>query len=398
MGLFSKLGKKASKTFDSVTEKIGDGLSTVGDGLQAAGNFVVDGVQSVADKTVDTIQSGIHGAVDFGQSAVGFVGNVATGAIDGVGNGIEASVGDNIVSKGLHAITKGANNIGDFANGAVDKTQNIVDGGIDNIQSAGNGVIDSVQKGANALADGGQKIVDTTYDVAQDLTSGVVDKGSSAVGAVGDVIGGTVKQAGETAVGAVKPTIDKIGNGLNEIKENLTEGIKDVTKDIAEDANTIGKAVGETHIGHQAGKMVDSVKSVGDNVKNGISSLFKNTKGQETEASITKGIQSLAKNVAKTGHSTEIGLKNGQSLLFNAVGKGAKVGVEIFSSQDLKNPLAKTDKQGDITSGSINSVLDAYSQGNNLMRSSLSISNDKTENNLNDTLSAVLNLNEQQTL
>lgn len=412
MGFFSKIGKGISDFIDGTTNAIGDGAEFVGDKIQEVGNFAIDGVQSIARQTVEKGQDMVNDVFDLGQDAFGFVGNVATGAIDGIGNGIEASVGDNIVSNSLHSLTQGARTAGSKVDEVVEKGQDMINNGLDKGQEIDNEISDTIQDGMNSIIDGGQSIVKNTYNVVQDIATGAVDIGTGVVGAVGDGAIDGVESAAHGAAEAVKPITDTIGKGIDFVGdkiqdaggvvkdgiENVEKSIKGATKAIQEDTNTIGGALGETNVGKGVSNICNFVQEQFGKGVNAIEDLFKNDNGIENESSISSGIKMLSSAVANLQSSVEVGLKNGQSLLFNAI-CGNKAGADIFSSKDLANPLATTDKGGNVTSGSMDSVLDEYSEGNGLTRSSLSITNDKSENTLSDTLSAFINLsNPQQSL
>lgn len=391
MGIFSDATKWLGEKYSQVTDKFNEGVEKVVDGAQAVGNYAVDGVQAIANGAIDIAQDAGNNVRGFIQSSRGFVTNVVTGTIDGASQGVEASIGPNVITDAVKKITSGMRNVTEFQNEAENKVFEGVNDMVDKTQEKVNNGMDNIQNTANKIGDQAQNAVFDNQGIVNAAIAGTIKGSGHFVDGAVDVASHTAQRATEIAISGVENKIEDIKDGAKKTGEFI-----DNTMDrIQEDTEVMKKAFSQTIIGEGIENVFDYLKETKDKTFENIEDLFKNDKGEETIESIQEGIKSITEAVAEKGQSVELKFKEGLSLVFDA----AKGGVNIYSSDNLTEAIGSADSKGNLLGDALEAITDKFKEGKGIINDKLQIIGDgakEVTGDITNTLEALLNNNSQQ--
>lgn len=391
MGIFSDATKWLGEKYSQVTDKFNEGVEKVVDGAQAVGNYAVDGVQAIANGAIDVAQYAGNNVRGFVQSARGFATNVVTGTIDGTSQGVEASIGPNIVTDAMKKITSEMRNVTELQNEAENKVFEGINGMVDKTQEKVNNGMDNIQDTANRIGDEAQNVVFDNQRITNAAIAGTIQGSGYFVDGAINVASHTAQRATEIAISGVENKIEDIKDGAKKTGEFI-----DNTMDrIQEDTDVMKKAFSQTIIGEGIENVFDYLKETKDKTFENIEDLFKNDKGEETIESIQEGIKSITEAVAEKGQSVELKFKEGLSLVFDA----AKGGVNIYSSDNLTEAIGSADSKGNLLGDALEAITDKFKEGKGIINDKLQIIGDgakEVAGDITNTLEALLNNNSQQ--
>lgn len=358
MGFFSDAAKWASEQYGKINGAVDNGLEKVGDGLQAIGNYAIDGVEAMFHGGVDFIQNNAANFRGFTQATNGFATNVVTGTLNGASQGIEASVGENVVSTVMETIATGLQNAHDTLVDKQNEVSDKIDEFIDNRQEDRHEFVENIKGFVNEK-------IDTTQADSKTWKESVIEKVQAGIENAGvatdqniEAVGDMAASVGGTVTNAVKAGVDKVATGIDAAGQTL----ENTAARVAADANLVNDAMSQTMLGEGVNAVVDYLRQQGQKVVDTLSDVFKDDNGQETDASIKDGVEKVTEAVASVGQSAEVGLKNGLSIIFEAIQGEA----EIYSSDNLSEALASS-KDGKLDKKDLENVVDVIKEAQGLV-------------------------------
>lgn len=380
MGIFSDATKWLGEKYSQVTDKFNEGVEKVVDGAQAVGNYAVDGVQAIANGAIDIAQDAGNNVRGFIQSSRGFATNVVTGTIDGASQGVEASIGPNVITDAMKKITSGMRNVTEFQNEAENKVFEGINGMVDKTQEKVNNGMNDIQDTANKVGDKAQSVVFDGQKTINDAVAKVVENSGKSI----DDTTEKVASGAKVVVDEVKDATEKIGDTL----ENTADRFQ-------KDMGIMGDAFSQTMLGEGIENVFDYLKETKDKAFDNVEDLFKNDKGEQTRESIQDGLKSISEAVAAKGQSVELKLKEGMSLVFDAV----KDGVDIYSSDNLTESIGHADKKGNFIGDALENITEKFNESKGIISDKLQIIGDgakEVAGDISNTIEALLNNNSQQ--